>query len=40
MNEFQTRFEKIDPALKRAGWDDYEVIVYSITNGDIDYYFN
>ncbi len=39
MNESQTRFEKIDPALKKAGWgvvEDSRVNTeYSITNGRI-----
>lgn len=39
MNESQTRLEKIDPALKRAGWgvvEDSRIIVeYPITNGRI-----
>ena len=39
MNESQTRLEKIDPALKKAGWgvvEDSRIIVeYPITNGRI-----
>lgn len=39
MNESQTRYEKIDPALKRAGWGTVEdsrvVTEYKITNGRI-----
>ena len=39
MNESQTRLEKIDPALKRAGWsvtDDSRIVTeYAITNGRI-----
>ena len=39
MNESQTRLEKIDPALKKAGWSVVEdsriVTEYKITNGRV-----
>ena len=39
MDESQTRLEKIDPVLKKAGWgvvEDSRIIVeYPITNGRI-----
>ena len=39
MNEIQTRFDKIDPALKAAGWgvvpDSRVVTEYKITNGRV-----
>ena len=39
MNEAQTRLEKIDPALKKAGWNVAEqshiIVEYAITNGRV-----
>ncbi|MBR3800008.1 MAG: DEAD/DEAH box helicase family protein [Bacteroidales bacterium] len=39
MNESQTRLEKIDPALKKAGWSVVEqshiIVEYAITNGRV-----
>ena len=39
MNEAQTRLNKIDPALKKAGWNDVEdshiIVEYAITNGRV-----
>ncbi|MBR1835386.1 MAG: DEAD/DEAH box helicase family protein [Bacteroidales bacterium] len=39
MNESQTRLEKIDPALKKAGWNVAEqshiIVEYAITNGRV-----
>ena len=39
MNESQTRLEKIDPALKKAGWNVVEqshiIVEYAITNGRV-----
>ena len=39
MNESQTRLEKIDPALKRAGWnvveDSHIIVELLITNGRV-----
>lgn len=39
MNEAQTRLNKIDPALKKAGWNEVEdshiIVEYAITNGRV-----
>ena len=39
MNEAQTRLNKIDPALKKAGWNVVEqshiIVEYAITNGRV-----